>query len=213
MKWTSILIIICILASLGYWFGYESFVENHLVYSGTGLAQGALWTPITTLFVHFDLAHLVGNIAFLSVFGSVVEKESSGKTTLTAFFVGGVGSLLVGTVYYGLSVTMIGASGAIFTLAAAAMLIKPLKLSLLFFFIPLGLVALLYFIFNVFAVLWEFGGNVGYIAHVAGFLIGLPFGIAVSEGEWLKNLGITILLLAVFVAIIYVIQISLKFLV
>jgi len=206
MKWTSILIIICILASLLYWFGCKEFVESYLVYSGTALTQGALWTPITTLFLHFDLTHLIGNMIFLSVFGNVVEKEASGKITLIAFFVGGIGSLIISSFYYGFSIAMIGASGAIFTLATVAMLIKPLKLSLLFFFIPLGLVAILYFIFNIFAVFFEFGGNVGYVAHVAGFLIGIPFGISYSKGEWLKNLGITILLLTVFLAIIYVIQ-------
>jgi membrane associated rhomboid family serine protease len=145
---------------------------------------------------------------FLSVFGNVVEKEANGKITLLAFFTGGVGSLIVSSFYYGFNIVMIGASGAIFTLAAAAMLIKPLKLSLLFFFIPLGLVAILYFIFNVFAVIFEFGGNVGYAAHVAGFLIGIPFGIAFSKGEWIKNLGITILLLIAFLAAIYAIQIA-----
>lgn len=124
---------------------------------------------------------------------------------MAAFFVGGVGSFLIGTYYYGYDCTMVGASAAIFTLAAAGMLMKPLKSSVLFFFMPLGLVAILFFIFNLFAVHFSAGGNVGYVAHVAGFLIGIPFGIALSKGEWAKNLGITILLLIAFVAVIYLI--------
>ena len=172
--------------------------------------HGSLWTPVTTLFVHANWAHLIGNIVFLSVFGNVFEKEAGGKVTLTAFLVGGVGSLIISTFYYGSDVAMIGASGAIFTLAAAAMLINPLKLSLAFLFIPLGLVAILYFIFNVLAVAWGLGGNVGYVAHVAGFLIGVPFGIAFSKGRWLRNLGITLLLLIIFVVIINVIQVLLS---
>jgi len=44
---------------------------------------------------------------------------------------------------------------------------------------------------------------VGYMTHVAGFFIGIPFGIAFSKGEWLKNLGITVLLLIAFLVIIY----------
>jgi membrane associated rhomboid family serine protease len=200
------LIIICVLVSLLYWYAYPAIVENYLIYSGNRAAQGALWTPITTLFVHFDPVHLIGNMLFLYVFGNVVEKEAGAKMTLTAFLAGGIGSVIVSSLYYGLDVAMIGASGAIFTLAAAAMLIKPLKLSLVFLFIPLGLVAILYFVFNVFAVTYGVGGNVGYVAHVAGFLIGIPFGIAFSKGEWAKNLGITLLLLVAFLAIILLIQ-------
>ena len=205
MKRTNVLIIICIITSLLYWYTYPS-LENFLVYSGSRLAQGALWAPVTTLFVHFDPVHLIGNMVFLYVFGNVVEENADAKMTMIAFFVGGIGSLVISSFYYGFNVSMIGASGAIFTLSAAAMLIKPLKSSVFFFFIPLGLVAILYFIFNVLAVSLGLGGNVGYVAHVAGFLIGVPFGVALSKGKWLKNLGITILLLIAFLVIICVIQ-------
>lgn len=206
MKRTSVLIIFCTLVSLLYW--HTSALED-FVYSGSRLAQGALWTPVTALFVHFNLVHLIGNMVFLYVFGNVIEENAGAKMTMLAFFIGGVGSFIISSFYYGFNVQMIGASGAIFTLSAAAMLIKPLKLSWLFFFIPLGLVAILYFIFNVFAITLELSGNVGYVAHVVGFLIGIPFGIVLSKGKWVKNLAITILLLIAFLAIIYVIQILL----
>lgn len=179
-----------------------------MVYSGSRVAQGAFWTPVTTLFVHFGWAHLIGNMVFLFVFGNVVENEAGAKMTLTAFFVGGVGSLIVSSFYYGIDTALIGASGAIFTLAAAAMLTNPMKSSLFFLFIPTGLVAVLYFIFNVFAVIYDFGGNVGYVAHVAGFLIGVPFGVLFSKGKWMKNLGVTILMLVAFLAIIYLLLLS-----
>ena len=205
------LIVICVLVSLLYWFTDPLF-ENYLVYSGERLTKGAFWTPITSLFVHFDLSHLIGNMIFLYVFGRAFEEESGGKVTTVAFFVGGVSSFLASSFYYGFEVQMIGASAAIFTLAAAAMLVKPLKLSVLFLFVPLGLVAVLYLIFNVFAVVLGFGGNVGYVAHVAGFIIGIPFGIAFSKGKWVRNLGITILLFTAFVAILFLLQIVRNFL-
>jgi len=169
------------------------------------LASGAVWTLITALFIHGDLLHLIGNVAFLYVFGNAVEGVASGKIMMAVFLVGGVGSFLSGTYFYGFNSVMIGASAAIFTLAATAMLVKPLKSSLLFFYMPLGLVAILYFIFNLFAVYFSVGGNVGYVAHVAGFLLGLPFGVALSKGEWVKNLAITLLLLIAFIVAIYAI--------
>jgi len=76
---------------------------------------------------------------------------------------------------------------------------------------PLGLVAILFFILNVLAVSMNLGGNVGYIAHVTGFLLGIPFGIAFSKGKWAKNLSVTILLLIAFLVIIYLIQFFLNF--
>lgn len=205
MKATNALIIICVLSSLLYWFTYPS-LEGYLVYSWKRLTDGAFWTPITSLFVHFDFLHLIGNMVFLYVFGRAFEEEAGGKVTAVAFLVGGVGSFWASSFYYGFDVLMIGASGAIFTLAAASMLVKPLRLSLFFLYLPLGLVAILYLVFNVFAVVFDFGGNVGYVAHVAGFVIGVPFGIASSKGKWARNLGITVLMLIAFVAIVLLLQ-------
>jgi len=206
LKDTNKLIVICALVTLFFW--SMPSVTDFLVYSGSGLADGYLWTLITALFVHVNLLHLIGNMIFLYVFGNAVESSAGGKVMMAVFFVGGVGSFLVGTYYYGYTIIMVGASAAIFALAAAAMLMKPLKSSLLFFFMPLGLVAVLFFIFNLLAVYFSVGGNVGYVGHVAGFLIGIPFGMFLSKGEWVKNLGITLLLLIGFVAVILLISIA-----
>lgn len=204
MKDTNKLIILCFLVT--FFFLAVPSIADFLVYSGRQLVYGAFWTLITALFVHANLVHLIGNMVFLYVFGNAVERSVGGKMMMVIFFVGGVGSFLVSTLYYGYDCVMVGASAAIFTLAAVSMLIKPLKLSLLFFFMPLGLVAILLFIFNLFAVHLSLGGNVGYAAHVTGFLIGIPFGIVLSGGKWMKNLGITILLLIAFLAVIYLIH-------
>lgn len=126
------------------------------------------------------------------------------EETLAAFLVGGIFSFILSTHSYGLNVTMVGASAAIFTLTAAVMLIKPLKFSWIFF-MPLGLVAILYFLYNLLAVYYGVGGSVGYVGHVIGFLVGVPFGIALSKGKWLINLAITLLLLALYIAIAYLI--------
>lgn len=206
MKATNLLILFCIAASFIFWYRYTNVVDEYLVYTGNKLKQGFWWTTATTLFIHSDIIHLVGNMIFLYVFGNVVEKETDGKTTALTFFAGGIGSLLISSFYYGFNIALIGASGAIFTLAAVTMLTKPLKQSLFFLFIPLGLVAILYFIYNVFAVGLGLTGQIGYVAHVAGFIVGIPFGIAFSKGQWVKNLGITALLLAAFVILILLFQ-------
>ena len=92
------------------------------------------------------------------------------------------------------------ASAAIFTLSAIVMLIKPLKFSILLF-MPQGLVAILYFVYNAIAVYSGDGGNVAYAAHLIGFAVGIPFGLVWSK-NWLKNLLITIALLVSYVSIV-----------
>jgi len=94
----------------------------------------------------------------------------------------------------------VGASAAIFTVTATVMLIKPLKFSWLFL-LPVGLVAILYFLFNVLAVYRGSSGNVAYISHIIGFLVGIPFGVAWSP-NWMRNLMITLGLLAIFLVFI-----------
>jgi membrane associated rhomboid family serine protease len=137
-------------------------------------------------------------MAFLYVFGNTLEDMFGARKMATAFFLGGACSFIFSIPFYGIDVSMIGASAAIFTLTAAAMLTKPLKFSWLFL-MPLGLVAALNFLYNMLAVYYAVPGNVGYVAHIMGFIIGLPFGVAWNPKRWVKNLFIAILLLLLYV--------------
>ncbi len=191
------LILICVLASLFVWYVNSEVVIDLLVFRGTDFLQGRFWTPVTAIFIHGDLVHLIGNMLFLYVFGNTLEDEFGSNKTLAVFFVGGIFSFILSVFFYGFETALIGASAAIFTLMAIVMLTKPLKFSWLFF-MPLGLVALLYLLFNIAATYYRVGGNVGYLAHIIGFLIGFPFGISWSRGRWVRNLLITILILIAY---------------
>jgi membrane associated rhomboid family serine protease len=193
------IILLCCLVSILLWL-YDAnfdFTLQYLAFSGENLLNGRIWTVFTALFVHADIPHLLGNMLFLYVFGNTLEQEVEAKNTFIAFFVGGVVASVASLFFYDLSVPFVGASGAIFTLTAIVMLVKPLKFSFVFF-MPQGLVAILYFAYNVAAIHYGFSGNVAYIAHAAGFLVGVPFGIAWSK-NWIKNLLISIGLLAAYV--------------
>jgi membrane associated rhomboid family serine protease len=69
---------------------------------------------------------------------------------------------------------------------------------------PQGLIAILYFMYNIAAVYFEVQGNVAFISHIIGFILGIPLGIAWSR-NWKRNLGITVVLLILF----YILQIFL----
>ncbi len=66
---------------------------------------------------------------------------------------------------------------------------------------PVGLVAVLYFLYNALAVYLHLQSDVAYISHIIGFCLGLPFGIAWSP-EWKRNLLISIGLLIVYVVLL-----------
>ena len=203
MRKINFVIIACILVSLVSWLSNPDVVLEYLAFSGDNLLKGRAWTLITSLFLHADLLHLAGNMLFLYVFGKTMEEDLGATKTLGTFFFGGIVSFLLSLLFYNPTTPLIGASAAIFTLSAIVMLIKPLKFSILFF-MPQGLVAILYFAYNVIAVYYGDRGNVAYIAHVIGFAVGIPFGLAWSK-NWLKNLLITIALLVVFLIVVVIV--------
>ena len=210
MKKINLVIIACILVSLYYWFsGQGDPTTQYFAFSTANLLNGRVWTLVTALFLHADILHLAGNMIFLYAFGNALEKEVGAGKTCLAFFAGGVLAFLLGVFFYDPSVFMVGASAAIFTLTAVVMLVKPLKFSFIFL-MPLGLVAIIYIIYNVVAVQSGVEGNIAYISHVIGFAIGVPFGIS-----WTKNLGrnllitLGLLLLYIFIVVIllpYILQ-------
>ena len=200
MKKNYLLIFLCVFATISVWaIGAPESVERHLMFSGDNLFQGRIWTPVTALFIHGDLAHLVGNMLFLYVFGNTLEDVIGAKKTMAMFFLGGTLSFLLSLILYSWNVPMIGASAAIFTLTAVVMLAKPLKFSMLFM-LPVGLVAIVYFTYNVMAAFYGVGGNIAYVSHVIGFSVGIPFGIAWSP-KWARNLLITTGLFALYVIV------------
>ena len=202
MNKTNWLIILCILAFALKWFFANDQIIDYLAFSGENLLKGRVWTILTGLFLHSDLTHLLGNMIFLYIFGNTLENELGEKWILLPFFIGGTASFLLSSVFYDPTIYMIGASAAIFTLTAIIMLLKPLKFSF-YFLMPLGLVAIIYFTYNLLAISMGSQGNVSYIGHIIGFVIGVPFGIASSK-DWGKNLLITAGLFMIYLLIVWI---------
>jgi membrane associated rhomboid family serine protease len=209
----------CVVASLYAWYTASTpigtvWVEQNLVFSLNNFYAGRVWTIFTALFVHASLAHLLGNLPFLFVFGNTLEKMIGRNNHLLVFFLGGFTSFLLPPLLgiYTPDTLMLGASAAIFTLAACVMLMSPLKWSWVFF-APQGLVAIIYFALNA-AIVTDpsilgpgisFDQSVAYIAHVIGFTVGVPFGIAWSP-KWKKNLLITLGLFGIYIILIFAIS-------
>ena len=198
MKSSSWIIILCfVITSVA--FIFPSLVRL-LVFSPQDLFHLRLWTLMTALFLHSGATHLLGNMLFLFVLGRTLERVAGATRFLGVFFVGGILSFILSIPFYRFDVTMTGASAAIFSLASAVMLISPMSFSIIFL-APVGAVSLLYFLYNVAAVYYGLTGNIAYISHIIGFALGIPFGIRWSKA-WKKNLGISVVLLMVYVILI-----------
>ena len=200
MRKINFVIIACIIIYLVFMLLGSEVLFEYLAFSGVNLLNGRVWTLVTSLFLHGDIMHLAGNMLFLYIFGNTIEEELGTSKTFGAFFIGGIVTFPLSLIFYDVTTSLIGASAAIFTLSAIVMLIKPLKLSI-FLFMPQGLVAILYFVYNALAVYSSIEGNVAYFAHIIGFVIGIPFGLVWSK-NWLKNLLISIALLIVYIIIV-----------
>lgn len=198
MRVTTVLILLCFMASLYAWTANPVTVQDDLLFSLNNLLAGR-----TAFFVHANLLHLVGNMIFLYVFGNTLEGVADSKRMLLALFLGGIVSFLLSLPFFPSDATFVGASAAIFTLTAVVMLMKPLRFSFLLL-MPVGLVAVLYFLYNAAPVYYHLQSDVAYISHVIGFSLGLPLGIAWSP-QWKRNLLISIGLLAAYFVLLYLI--------
>ena len=205
MKINSLLILACIGASFWAWQQEPAFAQNNLIFSLNNLEKGKVWTLVAALFVHANVLHLFGNMLFLFVFGSTLEKTVGAQKLLAIFFTGGFTGFILGLAFLPRATGMLGASAAIFALAGCVMLVRPLKFSWLFL-APQGLIAIIYFVYNV-VVVYEksripgYDPHIAYVAHIIGFLTGLPFGIALSD-HWKRNLLITLVLFGIYLAIV-----------
>ena len=205
MKTNSLLILACIAASIWAWQQDPAFAERNLIFSLRNFENGRVWTLLVALFVHANLLHLAGNMLFLFVFGNTLEKSVGPEKLLAIFFTGGILSFILGLAFLPRGTGMLGASAAIFALAGSVMLVRPLKFSWLFL-APQGLIAMIYFIYNLVLVYQKsripgYDPQVAYVAHIIGFITGIPFGIALSS-RWKQNFLVTLLLLGFYLAIV-----------
>lgn len=151
-----------------------------LVLAGEG---GGALTSITSLFIHSGILHLALNMLFLWAFGRRVEDATGPWRFLVFYLLCGVIADIVSTlVHNDATIPSIGASGAVFGVMGAYMLLYPsgrIRTLLLVVIVPLllrlpaFLIVLYYFLaqlipaYNILA--YEVDYNVGYFAHLGGF--------------------------------------------
>jgi membrane associated rhomboid family serine protease len=143
------------------------------------------WRFLTAIFLHGSMGHLLYNMFALALFGSLLEKFVGSKNFLLIFLISGIIANLVGVNFYDSS---LGASGAIYGIFGALMIIRP-GMIVWAFGIPMPMF--------IAGFVWAGGdliglfipSNVGHIAHLSGMVVGLLFGIFMKNKYKEKNIG------------------------
>ncbi|HEY3250420.1 MAG TPA: rhomboid family intramembrane serine protease [Ignavibacteria bacterium] len=143
-------------------------------------------TLLTSMFMHGGIAHIIGNMLFLLIFGDNIENRIGHWRYLIFYLVCGVIASLahvVSTYMFDLNplVPSLGASGAISGVLGGYILLFPgNRVTVLMFnfltdvpaFVALGI----WFVFQLISGLGMLGGELGgvaYGAHIGGFIAGL----------------------------------------
>jgi membrane associated rhomboid family serine protease len=150
-------------------------------------------TLATALLVHADWPHLIGNLAFLLIFGLPAERMLGSRRVLALFMLGGVLANLGAALLARASEhPIVGMSGAVSALVGAYIALFPrarlglvLPLGLFFEFVRIPALALIGFwilVQALFAWLAPEMGRVAWGAHLVGFATGITFAVA-SRGS------------------------------
>ena len=154
---------------------------------------------LTAMFVHAGLAHLLGNMLFLWIFGDNVEDRLGHLRFLGFYFLCGVAAALAQVAIDPLSpVPMVGASGAVAGVMGAYLVLYPHSRVLMLFPFPIFVFELPAIVFLGFWFLMQFlngigqlpvfqqdqiSGGVAFWAHVMGFVSGLVLVVFMRRPE------------------------------
>jgi membrane associated rhomboid family serine protease len=151
--------------------------------AGHAPLEAALLPLLTSMFLHAGIAHILGNMLFLWIFGDNVEDFYGHFTYLVFYLVCGVGAGLLHILFnWNSMLPSLGASGAISGVMGAYLILYPKSriLTLVFIFlipIPAVVILVLWFFLQFASGVSSLGmaasGGVAWWAHVGGFLLGM----------------------------------------
>jgi len=132
---------------------------------------GWYYQLFTSMFIHADIAHIIGNMLFLFIFGLRCEEMFSLPEYISIYFLGGLTGNLLSLLLLPLETISVGASGAIFAMFGAAVIYarRSFRQSII------G--ALIYAFFLLFL---SSGVGVNNFAHIGGLVTGLLIGYVLA---------------------------------
>jgi hypothetical protein len=182
---------------------FKSNMEEKFVMIPLNIIQGQqLYTLLTSMFMHAEWLHLLGNMLYLYIFGDNVEDVFGHGSYLIFYMISGVVasfthiasillapeiSNLIGVPQMlDLAIGVVGASGAISAVLGAYLVLYPTAriLTIVFYgwiiIVPLPAIFFLgfWFLMQWFFAFFDVTGGVAYWAHIGGFVAGMILAIA-----------------------------------
>lgn len=166
-----------------YYNSFDSYVN--VLASTTNLEMMLFkpWSLITHMFLHMSFSHIFFNLLLLFIYGRMIQQFLGEDKILPLYILGGLSGWLVMTICFNifpvfatanaLGVPALGASAAVWALAAAITTHRPNLEMQLYFFIPVKLkwVTIIFLALNLVTI--SNGTNPGgKIAHLGGALFG-----------------------------------------
>ncbi len=143
-------------------------------------------TLITSMFLHGNFAHIIGNMLYLWIFGDNVENFLGPAKFILFYLLSGILAGLIHSIMYASSmIPTIGASGAIAGVMGAYFYLYPnakvLTLTFLFFYVtiipvPAFVFLGIWFLMQLIPAFTSFGrlgAGIAFWAHVGGFISGI----------------------------------------
>jgi membrane associated rhomboid family serine protease len=166
---------------------FGSYLRGDEIFGGLMLVpakviHGALWQPVTYLFLHSlqSVWHILFNMLALWMFGTPVEETWGTRRFLQYYFICGVGAglcVVVAKLLFGNpNQPTLGASGAIFGILLAYGMLFPNQEVLFMFLFPMK-AKYMVMIFGAIAFLGSFqtDGTVSNLAHLGGMIFGFIY--------------------------------------
>lgn len=127
-----------------------------------------LWRLFTSMFLHSDILHLISNLIGLLLFGTFIENLASKRAYLIIYFVSGIIGNVMSLFLLDPNVISLGASGAIYGLIGATVMIIILERN--------TAQLLITFVYLIYFIITSFSPNINYASHIFGLISGFILG-------------------------------------
>jgi rhomboid protease GluP len=150
-------------------FNSLSFTPDQVLLSGGNMGllifKGQVWRLVSNTFIHYNLAHILGNISVLFICGDVASKRIGKNWFLIIYLFAGIVASICSAIYY-INIVSAGASGAIFSILGIILIVR-LKGDKTISFSALTQNIVLQFVISIIS------PNIDISAHIGGFITGI----------------------------------------
>ncbi len=173
-----------------------------------------LYSFVSYGFLHAGWAHLIGNSVGIFIFGRVVERKLSVGKMFLIYFGGmvfsGVFNSIISLFVLSENIPMVGASGALMALVAAAILVDPFYLTYeLILPLPVMIAGWITIYADVVGVLSGVNDNIAHFAHIGGYISVTLTLYFLERGErehFKKGLIINLVSIGLFLVLIFLMR-------